>query len=452
MDATVLSVAATAAAAMDGDKHENLPNNADISSPAYRDLERFLRQLRDANRRADTYVKFIYTLRADPKQAGVQVFGVDAEEDGSDKSHPGEVHKFKGGVPLKIDQLQVQPDMIEHQWGTWLTANAPIKNSAGHTVAAVSVDIAAHDVVEKFNTLLITGLISLLASIALAVGLALFLSRRIAQPLALVRSTVQAIGRGDFTARTDLKSNDEFGEVAMAINEMAVGLQQRENLKNTLVRFVSSHVAENILQSGEMPELKGERRKITVLFSDVRGFTTLSERFAPEQVVALLNDYFDKMVEAVLANHGTVDKFIGDGLMAIFGAPGDDTFQEEHAIQAALSMREAMKELTERWTNLDFRIGIGINTGIAVVGNIGSKDRMQYTAVGDTVNLSARIESATKELHTDIAVSEYTYVAARSRFHMRELNTIQVKGRTDSVRVYGVDGVRELPGDPRESA
>ena len=148
------------------------------------------------------------------------------------------------------------------------------------------------------------------------------------------------------------------------------------------------------------------------------------------------------MVEVVFRNNGTLDKFIGDGMMVIFGAPEDDPFQEEHALKTAIEMQQELKRLAERWKpeGLNIRSGIGINSGPAVVGNIGSSRRMDYTAIGDTVNLASRLESATKELSVGILVSEYTYMAARGNFRFREMGSIHVKGRTDPVMTYAPEG------------
>jgi adenylate cyclase len=271
--------------------------------------------------------------------------------------------------------------------------------------------------------------------------MAAVISQRISEPLTVLRRGAEAVGAGDFTTEVKLPRGDEFGEVAAAMNTMIAGLRERENLKGTLVRYVSSDMAEKILKSGQMPELKGDRRKITLLFADVRGFSTIAESLKPEEVVALLNEFFEKMIEAIFKHGGAINKFLGDGFMAVFGAPMDDEFQEEHAVRATLDMRAALGALRERWKlshAVELRAGIGINTGTAIVGNIGSHQRMEYTAIGDAVNIASRLETASKELGTDIVVSEYTYVTVRSQFPFQQLRSIPVKGRTDPVMVYGV--------------
>lgn len=179
-----------------------------------------------------------------------------------------------------------------------------------------------------------------------------------------------------------------------------------------------------------------------MLFSDIREFTASSENMRPEDVVTILNEYFEKMVEVVVRHTGTVDKFIGDGLMAFFGVPEEDNFQEEHAVHAALEMQQELCKLNEKWSaegRSPLRIGIGINSGNAIVGNIGSAQRLEYTAIGDTVNLAARLETATKEFGVDVLISEYTFNSLKgSPFKIERKGEAKVKGRADSVVVYSI--------------
>jgi len=444
--ATALSIAATASAVIDGDLHGSLNDPTDQAGEAYRGLETKLRKIRDANRRDDVQIKFVYTLMPSPKDKDTIIFGVDAEEEGPDKSLLGDIYKQKDdprAKPTRFDINQVQPVFVEDQWGTWLTANSPIRSSTGDSVGVVGVDIDAKRVIEELNTLRTLGFFALLLSIVLAIGLAVYFSVQLARPLRKLRDAVVAIGNGKLETRLDTSTGDEFAEVALAVNEMAEGLQQRDVFKGTLVRYMSGQLADKIISSGKMPDLKGERRKITVLFADVRGFTSLSEKLAPEDVFSLLNDYFDKMIDEICKNHGMLNKFMGDGLMAVFGALDEDPYQEENAIKAALGMRNVLEGMRERFQaerQVDLKIGIGINTGIALVGNIGSNQRMEFTAIGDTVNLGSRLESATKELGTDIIVSEYTYVAARTKFQFRPLGQIAIRGRENPVTAYAVEG------------
>ena len=451
IQSTVLSVADTTSALMDVDRYLQIRERADEGSPAYRDVEAYLRRARDANRREDVRLKYIYIIAQDVKNPQAAHFVVDAEEEGENKSHFGEAYKSIDAASLNFHAAQVPPGFVKDQWGTWLTALVPIRDRAGKSVGLLGADINAEDVMGRLRRLLLGGIVAMLFSAGLAIGVAVVASRRLTEPLTAVCDAVRLVGQGKLNTQVEWRSNDEFSQLATAINEMVVGLRQRENLKLTLVRYVSREVADEILASGKMAELRSERRKITVLFADVRGFTSLSENMSPEEIVSLLNEYFDKMIDAVFRYKGTLNKFLGDGFMAMFGAPADDPYQEEHAIRAALEMQKSVRELREKFRRYhvaDFRIGIGINTGVAVVGNIGCNQRMEYTAIGDTVNTASRLEAKTKELNVDTLISEYTHVAVRNLFRFTKGDFLQVKGKADSIQVFSVEG----PVEPAPAA
>jgi adenylate cyclase len=446
MRSTVLSVAGTTAALMDVDRYLQIRARADEDSPAYNDVEMYLRRARDANRRQDVRLKYLYVIAQDPKHPTSAHFVVEAEEEGENKSHFGEAYKSIDVTTLDFEAAQVPRGFVKDQWGTWLTALVPVRDRGGKSVGLLGADIDAEDVIARLRRLLLSGVAAMVFSAGLAIGVAVVASRRLTRPLTVIGDAVRSVGQGQLNTQVEWRSNDEFSQLATAINEMVVGLRQRENLKHTLVRYVSREVADEILSSGRMAELKSERRKITVLFADVRGFTSLSENLSPEEIVGLLNEYFDRMIDAIFRYKGTLNKFLGDGFMAMFGAPADDPYQEEHAICAALEMQKSVAELREKFQRygvMDFRIGIGINTGVAVVGNIGCNQRMEYTAVGDTVNTASRLETKTKELKVDTLVSEYTHIAVRNRFRFTKGDVLQIKGKAESIQVFSVDGPAE---------
>jgi adenylate cyclase len=192
-----------------------------------------------------------------------------------------------------------------------------------------------------------------------------------------------------------------------------------------------------------LARLGGQRREMTVLFSDIRGFTTVTERGEPEAIVETLNDYFTRMVELVFLHKGTLDKFVGDMVMALFGAPLDDQDHADHAVQAALDMVTALGVLNDRWKaagrpTLD--LGIGINTGPMIAGNIGSEAIMSYTVIGDAVNLGARLESLNKEYGTRIIISDATRRQLKGQYDLRPLGDVVVKGRSQAVAIFEVVG------------
>ncbi|MBE9128515.1 MULTISPECIES: adenylate/guanylate cyclase domain-containing protein [unclassified Coleofasciculus] len=217
-------------------------------------------------------------------------------------------------------------------------------------------------------------------------------------------------------------------------------ISREKRLKTTMYRYMTPGVAEQVMALGEDALMVGSKKDVTILFSDIRGYTTLTENLGASEVVSLLNKYFETMVEAVFNHEGTLDKFIGDALMAVFGAPLP--LKENHAwmaVKAALDMRWRLAEFNQpRLLNRMplIHIGIGISSGEVVSGNIGSHKRMDYTVIGDGVNLSARLESVTKEYGCDIILSEFTYNLCRDRIWVRELDKIRVKGKYQAVSIY----------------
>lgn len=443
-----LSVAASAASQVNGDMLAAISGPEDEGSEAYLSIRDKLRAIRDANRRGDVHVEYIYTMSYSRTEPGKVVFGVDAAEE---PSHPGDVYEGSFGTKFEVaDRYLVEDTPSKDEWGVWISGYAPVKDRSGNVVAMLGVDLQFADVYRKTTTELVKwGLLSLAISMVIGAAIAAALARRVARPIAMLHATVKSIGTGELDTRADTSYTDEFGELARAVNEMAEGLKQREMLKGVFAKYVSSQVLEKVLEDESQISITGERRKVTVLFSDIRGFTSLSETLRPEDVVALLNEYFERMVEVVFKHGGMLDKFMGDGVMAVFGAPKEDLYQEENAVKAALEMKEELARLCRKWrteNKATINIGIGINTGLAVVGNVGSMQHMEYTAIGDTVNLASRVEQLTKELGRDILVTEYTHVALKGVVESERMDRVAVRGKSDPVTVYNVTGLKQQGG------
>ena len=213
---------------------------------------------------------------------------------------------------------------------------------------------------------------------------------------------------------------------------------RRLRTASLFTRFLDARVVAELIDKGEIDfRQQAQSREISVLFSDIRGFTALSEVSAPEEVVAMLNDYFSRQVGVIFAHGGTLDKFIGDAIMAFWGAPAAQEDHAARAVAAALEMSEALEEMRGKLGKIgaELEIGIGIHSGTAVVGLIGSNDRLDYTAIGDTVNLASRVESTTKGI-ARVLVTEATRNAAGDSFAWRDCGTHRVKGREEGVRLF----------------
>ncbi|MFZ2490330.1 MAG: adenylate/guanylate cyclase domain-containing protein [Thermoanaerobaculia bacterium] len=234
----------------------------------------------------------------------------------------------------------------------------------------------------------------------------------------------------------------------VAITGLKFVAEQRKSaqLRTTFGRYVSPQILDHVLAHPEMVELGGERRELTVLFSDIRGFTTISEASEPEEVVEMLNEYLTRMVDILLAHGGTLDKFIGDAVMGFWNAPAEEPDHPRLAVACAIEMIAETARLRAMWEaegKPALRIGIGINTGDAVVGNIGSKRVFGYTVIGDTVNLASRLESKNKDYVTEIIVSEFTLAKIGDEFETRYLDEVKVKGKELAVKIYEVRGRKE---------
>lgn len=219
----------------------------------------------------------------------------------------------------------------------------------------------------------------------------------------------------------------------------------KDLLKQSFQRYVSAHIVDEILESSQPVNLMGEKRNVSILLSDIRGFTSLSEQLEAEELVSYLNSYFSEMIEIILEHEGTLDKFMGDAILALFGAPLGHHDDSLRAVKAALAMQEKLGELNAFWIKNGkpgIKIGIGISTGEVVVGNIGSEKRLEYTVIGQDVNYAQRIEALTKELQVDILISEQTYEETKDHVIVEKFGPLTIRGKKEPITVYGVKGLK----------
>jgi len=226
----------------------------------------------------------------------------------------------------------------------------------------------------------------------------------------------------------------------------------RRRFRAAFTRYVSREVADRI--QADPASLAGERRVVSILLSDLRGFTTLSESMPPEQMAGRLTEYFDAMTAVIFAHRGMVNDFVGDAIMAFFGAPLDDPDHALHAVQSAVAMERALRELTRRWEASGLpilKMGVGIHTGQVFAGNVGGTGKVKYAVVGDAVNVAARVEGLNKEFGTVILLTEATRLAVGARLEVNDRGPVSVKGRREPVRVFELLGLREAGPPPGEA-
>jgi len=251
------------------------------------------------------------------------------------------------------------------------------------------------------------------------------------------------VAEGDLEQRLAVDRGDEVGVLADAFNVMTHGLRERERIRHTFARYVSDQVAERILKEEDELDLAGELRRVTVLFLDIRGFTALAEFLHPRGVVALLNDYFEIIIEIVFRLEGTVNKFIGDSIMAIYGAPAPLEMPELRAVMTAVEIQRAVGEYN--WKRMQagkpvVHFGIGVHSGEAIAGNIGSARRMEYTVIGRDVNLAQRIEASTKE--GQVLISDQTARQVWDSVELEQREAVFMKGIVEPIQLWEVTGLK----------
>ncbi len=267
-----------------------------------------------------------------------------------------------------------------------------------------------------------------------------FLADSFREPLTRMDNYTRTIYEGDYSGELPVISSDELGRLSKSLNDMARGLAERDAIKDTFGKIVDPAVRDHLLRGNI--NLGGEYYTATVLFTDIRGFTSISEKLPAAQVVDLLNRYFAEVTAAIIDEGGMINKFVGDAVLALFGVPVSTEDHAARALRAALKIRERRERL-----NLEFereglpllQSGIGIHSGTLVAGNIGSKARMEFTAIGDTVNVASRLESACKSVGKDLLFSEQTRLASGFGDSVSRVAEIKVKGRTESIVIYTIN-------------
>lgn len=288
-----------------------------------------------------------------------------------------------------------------------------------------------------------------LAFINGAILVIIFFSGSLTKPIIRLVEAARKIEHGDLDVKLVPKSGDEAGLLTASISQMARGLRERDLVKETFGKFVDFVVAEQAIKGGM--KLGGERRTAAILFSDMRGFTARSERLSPEEIVALMNDYFSAMVAAIHQTGGVVDKFIGDAIMAHWGAVRVTKNDTESAIDAALQMRAALIPFNRNRQGLSrVQFGVGISTGTVIAGQVGSKERVEFTVLGEPVNLASRIEEINKRYGTDILISEEAKARVEGIYRLAQTDPIAIRGVGDVQRLYTVLGRLDDPECPRD--
>jgi len=306
-----------------------------------------------------------------------------------------------------------------------IVAIGPVINVITGVIVA---GIAAHGHREGLRGLGLSWVIAVAVSFTISLELVVLVARSLATSLADVRGATERVRRGDYGARVPVVSSDEMGALAQSFNTMVEGLDERERLREAFGAYVDPSLAERVLEEGS--DLAGEEIPVTVLFLDIRDFTAFAEHAQPKEVVAMLNDFWELVVPVLLRHGGHANKFIGDGLLGVFGAPQR---LPDHAERAVAAAQEIVARVRERYEGR-VDVGIGVNSGPVVAGTVGGGGRVEFTVIGDAVNTAARVEAATRETGDHVLVTDATRaLLPDGRFAFEERPPVPLKGKRDDV-------------------
>jgi adenylate cyclase len=359
---------------------------------------------------------------------------------GSDVHLVGQTPDFPRDALRVTSRESTIVDAGKRSWAVARFEPRQLEGRMGKIGMVAALDVTDIHTIVRRNLLYALAILGVSAAISMAIG-----SRTasvMSTALRRVNDALKRVEKLDYVHVEPVRTGDELEDLARGFNRMVDGLKERDNLRTTFGKYMTSTVMEHLL-AGKV-SLGGESLTVTILFTDIRSFTSISEKMDPQALVGLLNEYFAEMVGIVMQEDGVVDKYIGDAIMAVFGAPVPKKDDAVHAVRAAVRMRRALRTLNVSLAARglpELRTGIGIHTGEVVAGNIGSEKRMEYTVIGDAVNLASRLESNTKELGADVLISEDTYEITKHAIEARPVREIVVKGRLRPVMTYEVIGL-----------
>jgi adenylate cyclase len=342
---------------------------------------------------------------------------------------PKNIRFVKKGSDLRISN-------IIHDGEEILFFESPItyqQIKVGEVHIAISQKKILENIREAKIFILLLTMIILFLGILLSLGLSMYFS----SPIKRLGETTKALGTGSFDHRVRINRNDEFGDLAYSFNRMAEDLEVKEKIKDSFGQYVTPEVVDMILNNPDM--MKGSKIEATVLFVDIRGFTSLSEGKEPEGIVDLLNEYFTRVTDVVNRNNGHINKFVGDEAVAVFGAPVADPRHAVTAVKAALEIQKEMTRLNweRKMEDIYLEVGVGINSGEMVAGSIGSEEKREYTVIGDSVNVGSRLTSLAKG--GEILITNRTYeLIGEHRIKVEAKGKVPVKGRKMGIRIFKV--------------
>lgn len=419
-----------------GDDFEKIQSKADEQKVEYKLIQKKLKEIAAAN---DDIV-VAYTMRL-LKDKVVFVVDVPLEnlEGEVTYAHPGEEYPeatkelLEGFVRPSADQEPFKDD-----WGYFLSGYAPIYNSAGRPIAMLGIDMTVDHIQKKMRYLKLTALFSIILSVILSLIMVTLLTLNILNPIKELSIAFNSLSSGNLNYRIKVKRSDEFGELQNGFNNMIDKLEEAEVIKGIFGKYINPEVIKQVRKNGI--ELGGKGVEVTVLFVDIKDFVKLSQQSNPYMIVYLLNKFFPTVVASIRKYNGIVDKYLGDAAMVVFGTPITDKNHASNAIGASIAIKKALVDLNAELRgegSPEINIGIGIDSGNVIAGNIGSKERMEYTIIGNPVNLACRLSEKAKELNNFVVISANTFNRLKSsQYSLKESGQVILKGIEKPINIY----------------
>lgn len=444
----LIAVASSLAQAIDADaiKPFSLDNN--VNSTFHQDLFKQFQTLAEK----DPDIESIYILR--PSKVPTELYFFVDFAKGELQAEPGKFYSAEE-TPILLKgftKTVVEDQPYQDEYGITLSAYSPLVTSSGEKIGLVGVDVKSTRLQEMRTRVLLASGVILAFALGVIALVSYVVARSIREPLGRLILATGAVAQGNLDVRLRLRRADEFGLLGKYFDKMAEELKERQQIRDLFGRYLSEDVARSVLARNQSFELGGQEVVVTVLFCDLRDYTSISERLSPMQMVAMINEYLGVMNVIIDEHHGCVIEFLGDGILAVFGAPQGYPEHAEMAVRCSLAMRSALERLNqqweeqgmaERWKDMGIHkieCRIGLHTGPVVAGNLGSKTRMKYAVIGDTVNVAARLEALNKEYDTTILMSDevVTRLPNDLREHCDKVGISVVKGRQQTVVSYSI--------------
>lgn len=430
-----LGVAATG---FDASAENTLHGIQDEQTETYRNLVNRLRKVRDSM----SDVRFVYTYRQAAN--GNLEYVLDAEENPQEKSHVGQVirpqditAKMRAALGLHRATPLVEEKLTSDQYGSWLSGYVPLISADGRDIGVLGMDISAKKVLQREHMFLwmLVGICGLIT--VLMIPVAIRVSRSVSRPLLRLAQEMQEIRQFDLDGDVQVQSR------IVEINDMASALTSMKHGLRSFQKYVPADFVRKLISLGRDAHVGGDaRKKLTIFFSDLAGFTETTDKMEPEDLTNLLNSYLSEMSEIADQYGGTLDKYIGDGIMIFFGDPESKGVREDAlaCVRMAVAMQQRLDELNSKWqsegVNATLKLRIGIHTGYAAVGNFGSESRMNYTIVGGAVNLASRLEGQADV--GGILISADTYNLVKDDIPCERRGEIKVKGISYPIETFRI--------------